>query len=421
MNSLNPSSVVSNSLLCVYYPQQLLPGLAAVLRFRRHFGDASDSPLTVLVWTHPSISDTAWHQRLQTFRLLLERFAWIKLYFPTQNEIQSHLSHNFRVAAKARYLKNKFGNDAFKAIYYAHDISADFIAQSAMKAFPRADRVCFGDGLGLFYSNDYFTKQTYPLTRTCAGDGWPLSAFRNWLFRIKRAWTLPFFDKATFGCQYVVPILPSDPGGDYLRGKQVMLVDNASITEVLNMLSEAAGQFVEGGHVADRRNAVVMLLGSYSESKLTTEDQELDLYTHAAQENIAKDQKIVLKPHPASSAEKTMRIQKALATAYTVEIADCNELPVEFIPTLVEFKKIISFSYSSVSLRYLYGIDVLHALTDDTIKTYFPVKSWAWMQSSNDLYLEQLTEVSGLNPAQTILLPSTIRHGQSALSGSTLK
>jgi hypothetical protein len=352
---------------------------------------------------------------LQAFKVLLVGFPWATLFFPEQDEVKAHLSNNSRVMRKADYLRGKFGQSAFAAVYYAHDISADFIAQSAMQAYPNASRVCFGDSLGVVYSDDYFTDQTYPV-RAVEAFSRPMRAIRNLLFRLKRVWTLPSRNRR-LDAEHSVLILPCDPGGDFLRGKQMLLVDKESLTEVLYTLSEATSPSVNGkyGTSADRQNAVVILLGSFSESKLTTEDQERDLYTQAARENIAKNQKIVLKPHPASSAEKTLLIQKALSAAYTVEIEDYDDLPAEFIPALAEFDSVISFSYSSVSLKYLYGIDVLHALTDEMIKTYFPDKSWSWMRNSNDLYLEQLIAITGWNAARTNQPATNGPNGQSAI------
>ena len=410
-----------SSLLCLYYPQQLLPGLAAVMSYRRHHGRDVKAPLTVLVWSHPATVHKTRARRLQAFKMLLEGFPWATLFFPEQNEVKAHLSHNSRVMRKADYLRGKYGLNAFTAVYFAHDISADFIAQSAMQAFPNAVRICFGDALGVVYSNDYFTDHTYAVGAAEALSR-PMQTIRNLLFRLKRVWTLPSRSRR-LNAEHAVLILPCDPGGDFLRGKQLLLVDIASLTEVLNTLSEATSLSINGKYntSADRQNAVVILLGSYSESKLTTEGQERDLYTQAARENIAKNQKIVLKPHPASSAEKTLRIQRALSAAYTVEIEDYDELPAEFIPALAEFDCVISFSYSSVSLKYLYGIDVLHALTDEMIKTYFPVKSWSWMRNSNDLYLEQLIAITGWNAARTSQPATTGTYGQSAILAGKLK
>jgi len=330
---------------------------------------------------------------LQAFKMLLGGFPWVTLLFLEQSEVKAHLSHNSRVMKKADYLRGKFGQNAFAAVYYAHDVSADFIAQSAMQAYPNASRICFGDALGVVYSNDYFTDHTYTISIAEALSR-PMLTIQNILFRLKRLWTLPSRNRR-LDAEHVALILPCDPGGDFLNGKQMILVDAATTTEVRNLLSEASSEIVRKYNADhNRQGAVVMLLGSYSETKLTTEDLEIKLYIHAARENIHESQVIVLKPHPAAKADKTLRIKHELSTFYTVEIKDYDELPVEFIPELLEFDKIISFSYSSVLLKYLYGVNVFHAMTESFIESYFPVKSWRWMRESNELYVEQLAALN---------------------------
>ncbi|MBV5337456.1 MAG: hypothetical protein J0653_05770, partial [Deltaproteobacteria bacterium] len=96
MNGSESQRDSENSLLCLYYPQQLLPGLAAVMSFRRHCGTDAKAPLTVLVWSHPATEHKTRERRLQAFKLLLSSFPWATLFFPDQDEVKSHLSHNSR-------------------------------------------------------------------------------------------------------------------------------------------------------------------------------------------------------------------------------------------------------------------------------------------------------------------------------------
>lgn len=391
-----------NSLLCLYYPQQLLPGLAAVMSFRRHLGKNVAAPLTLLVWSHPATERRVREKRLQAFKVLLEGFTWVRLIFPEQDEVKSHLSHNSRVMRKAGYLRRKFGQDAFAAIYYAHDISADFIAQSAMQAFPNAARICFGDALGVVYSNDYFTDQTYPVGGAEEAFSRPAQTIRNILFRLKRAWTLPSRVRR-LDAGHAVLILPCDPGGNFLEGKELQPVDDDSLRNVLNTLSSAAERHLTEGKgwvSGDTTSNLVMLLGSYSESRLTSEDQECALYVEAARFHALPGRKIILKAHPASTNEKVTRIEQALSAHYDIEVANNDELPIETMPWLVKHSKIISFSYSSVSLLYLHGCTVLHAMNDALINQFFPKETRQWMLESNKLYLEQLAIAKRLRSKQ---------------------
>ncbi len=140
------------------------------------------------------------------------------MYCPTPKEVKKNLSQNTKVLKKARFLKNFFGEDAFDTIYYAHDITSDFIAQSAMQAFPSAKRVCFGDGLGIFYSLPYFTQTNFPLNPFSHGMRNPKKIFFNALRRSQRYWTLPRTNERK-EAEYLVAVRPSDLGTIAFMGK----------------------------------------------------------------------------------------------------------------------------------------------------------------------------------------------------------
>jgi hypothetical protein len=361
------------------------------MSFRHHQGRDVTAPLTVLIWSPATMDNAAREKRRQAFNVLLDGFSWTSIFFPDQAEVKLHLSHNATVLSKANYLRQKFGQNAFSTIYYAHDISADFIAQSAMQAFPTATRVCFGDALGVVYNNDYFTDHTYPVNVTELVSR-PMQTIRNVLFRLKRRWTLPSRSRC-LDADYTVLILPCDPGGDFLVGKKLLPANNDYLHYVLTTLSSAAERHlkqepVKETGISDKN--VVMLLGSYSESCLTTEEQECAMYVEAARLHVLPESKIILKAHPASREEKVLRIQQALSLHYGTVVIYNDELPIEVMSWLVNYANIISFSYSSVSLLYLYGSPVLHAMNNTLISLFFPKETQTWMLESNKLYLEQL-------------------------------
>lgn len=361
------------------------------MSYRRYRGEDAKLPLTVLVWSHPATEHQARERRLQAFEALLKGFPWATLFFPNQDEVRASLSHNSRVMRKADYLRGKFGQSTFAAVYYAHDVSADFIAQSAMQAYPNGLRVCFGDALGVVYSNNYFTDHTYPIgaaeffTR-------PMRATRNLLFRLKRTWTLPS-RRRRLDAEHAVLILPCDPGGDFLPGKQLQAVDYECLCHVLDTLSNSAERSLinqEFSGEGDVNSSVVMLLGAYSESRLTSEIQECALYVEAARLHILPGSKIILKAHPVSQPEKIALIKQALSNHYDTVVVTNDEVPIEMMPSLVKRYKIVSFSYSSVSLSYLYGSAVVHAMSDALIDKFFPEETRPWMRESNELYLHQI-------------------------------
>lgn len=385
----------SEALLCVYYPQQLLPGLAAIIELRQHLNQESTAPATVFVWSDPGVGNHFLRLRQQAFEQLLAPFPWVKLVFPPPQDIKRNLSPNFRVRAKARHLRKRFGSDAFGAVHYAHDIGSDFLAQSAMQAFPRAVRACFGDALGVVYSNDYYTQQTYPTGTAMAWLKSPRTQLMHWAWRCKRAYTLPP-RRDQLDADYVVPVLLCDPGGDFVPGKAVLNVRRETLDHVVEGLIRGAGAQPD----TDFTDKHLLLLGSFSETGLTGEDDECALYVHAARAHVPAGQTVLLKAHPASYGGKVRKIAQALQAHYTVELTDADAMPIETLRHLARCRTVLSFSYSSVSLHYLHGSHVVHAMNDALIQRYFPPSAQPWVHESNVLYLEQLDHATRLRSQQ---------------------
>jgi hypothetical protein len=132
-----------------------------------------------------------------------------------------------------------------------------------------------------------------------------------------------------------------------------------------------------------------MLLGSFSESGFTSEAEERAMYLQAARQHVPTGARLLLKAHPASYGTKVRDIAQALQAHCKVELSRVDALPVEALRSLAASRLVISFSYSSVSLHYLHGSAVVHAMTADLIDKYFPPHIRSWMHESNLLYLEQ--------------------------------
>jgi hypothetical protein len=388
------------ALLCVYYPQQLLPGLAALVHCRLQQAKEVHAPATLLVWSDPGVGDQALAQRQRAFDLLLREFPWVSLVFPSARDILANLSANFTVAKKAAHLRQRFGNGAFASVFYAHDMGSDYIAQSAMQAFPQATRVCFGDALGVVYSNDYYTRLTYPVGSLADWLAKPWRTLVNLLWRCKRAYTLPA-KTDRLDAHIAALILPSDPGGDFLPGKVLLEINRSTLDAIADSLaqgveSDTARNDPNPSH-ADKH---LMLLGSFSESGFTTPAQEEAMYLEVVQEHVPAGATLILKAHPASYGDKTRAIATTLASHCKVKMTTADALPIEALKRMATCRSVISFSYSSVSLHYLYGSHVVHAMTTERINRYFPAHIRPWMQDSNDLYLKELAAATNKREQQ---------------------
>lgn len=388
------------SLLCLYYPQQLLPALASLISLRRAQAMAEDNPAIALIWMPPGTPREIRERRLKTFSALLDQFPWVKLLAPSDEEVSNHLSQHLTVMRKAAYLRGLLAPPGISDMHYAHDISADFLAQSVMQAFPQATRVCYGDALGVVYENSYFESVTYPLNDLRMLLKEPVGYARNIAARLRRRWLRPGRTRQ-LEATHASLILPCDPGQNFLRNKSMLPVQRRLVLDLLRALSRGLCNHKLGGlpTCAGQEQACLMILGSYAESKLCAVENEVALYVDAARRHVPAGGTLILKPHPASRREKVVLIAQSLSASYNVGIVDeeMDEVPVETLVDATAQLRILSFSYVSVSMTYLGARHVEHVLTDELIDLHFPPKTRDWIRDSNELYLGQLMVASKLN------------------------
>lgn len=400
MPNLDSHTDSTVSLLCLYYPQQLLPALVSLLTFRRDQAKAESCRAIALVWMPPGTPRETRERRLNTFAALLEQFPWVEVLAPSDEEISKHLSQHLTVRRKAAYLRGVLTPGVISDIHYAHDISAEFLAQSVMQAFPQAARVCYGDALGVVYENSYFESLTYPLQNVRALLQEPTRYVRNIVARLRRRWLRPGSTRQ-LEATHVSLILPCDPGQNFLLGKTMLPVPRNLVLDLLRVLATGlrSSQLGTLPATAAQGQTCLMILGSYAESKLCTIENEVALYADAARRHVPAGGRLVLKPHPASKREKVILVAQRLRADYNVEIVDekMDEVPLETLLDVIGHLRILSFSYASVSMTYLGAKYVEHVLTDELIEKHFPPQTRGWIRDSNSLYLDQLMVASKLN------------------------
>jgi hypothetical protein len=136
----------------------------------------------------------------------------------------------------------------------------------------------------------------------------------------------------------------------------------------------------------------MLLMGSYHESKMMTLKQELKMYRLIILNYAKKGGLIILKSHPSSDKRKTVALSKILKRRnFTCEIYPKSAIPIELLVDSTTSLTIISLSYSSVTLKYLYKLKIIHALDNIIIDKFFKEEFKFWLRSNNDLYLNQIS------------------------------
>lgn len=287
------------------------------------------------------------------------------------------------------FLAYAYKDHSITHIFYAHDISSDFCNQTLFHLFPKAERICYGDSLGLVYSYSYFQHLMFQQ------QGRRFSA-RHLIGSFKRFLVYPRPSKR-LQAHHAILGIPCDPGGDFLTQCQLHIPPVSLMRLVTQDLSHSLPAFV---HYQQTILAMVkfpvfiFITSNLYESKLTSLKNEIALYQDILKTHVPPEATIILKPHPASSEKGIDSLMASLSLSYQVHVIPKQFLtiPIELAQIFIQKTRLLSISYSSISIPFLYERAVQHVLTEELIQHYFLPERQQWMLESNALFLSLMSK-----------------------------
>lgn len=373
------------SVICIYYPHQLLPALVALMHYRRYCLQETIEQST-LVYVKILIDNEQGNYISDAIQAIVKGISWISVKITYSWRLGKLREHYLPVAWRAFMLRRQASLEAVQEIFYAHDVSADFFTQTLMQAFPASKRICFGDSLGMVYTHDYFMALRYS----------EVGKLRCRLANLKRWFVLP---SKRLGADKAILMLPCDPGGDFLTHIPLYVPVKADVKAVLDLLTSKFTGIDESIDLilhTSTKKIVFFALSNLNESKLATLDNELQLYQDIIDQHVPAEAILIIKPHPGTHESSLQMFKKRLK--YRGEIVylskEFSVYPVELNPYLINRSdKILSISYTSISLPYLYDKPVFHVLTNELIIKYFNADTRQWAEEGNRQYLAMMAAI----------------------------
>lgn len=365
----------TRGLAVLYFAHQAIPALAAAQAWREKRGLAPGGELLLLL-DHPPEWPAA---RIAQAKALLDSLA---APFPFARTMTPDPALRERLVARAgplrrcaREVAHALGG-AFDELYYPHDMT--FTPQTLAYAYPGASRICFGDALGVVYSRRYHETIAMPPARRFVHRTMRLAARAM-------GWLPPFRD-----AHAAALVLPADPGGDYLPGKELLVPSRDLVRALLARMNTSIPALAAecDRFLAQPGPHFVMILGNLTEAGCTTADGELELFRRAVERHAPAGAAVLLKPHPGADPSRVQRLAASLPKHRVSVLApELVAIPIEIALTLVERATILSLSYTSISLRYLYGTPVIHVLDQRLIDELVLPAKRVWMTESNRQYV----------------------------------
>lgn len=287
-------------------------------------------------------------------------------------------------------------SEPYGHIFYAHDI-VDNIVQSLCLSWPDALRVCLGDALGMVCERNYHLG--------LIKDGKKPSVFCLAAAKVRHSLKLAFSRRTVHLDQSIVPdlaclILPVDQTGSALAGVQVTVPHLALVRKVLNQMAMSLVNlrtYIDSleGEQTDRRT-FVLLMENIAEGGYLSLDDEIRLYQWIIEKHAPAGSHIIIKGHPGEILDRYTPLIQNLGARYKVSVVPqkFKRIPFELWSSLILKSEILSMSYPTLSLGYLYDKTVINPVDNDFIQKWYAPMYWESFKNAHNLYVKPLSNLS---------------------------
>lgn len=262
-----------------------------------------------------------------------------------------------------------------------------FTNQLISNAYPDARRICYGDGIGLYFS-EHSAVVRRPFAPPPTPDqffDWTWWKARSLFHRIRerlqlktKLYSMPF-ETGYFvlpdilGETPPMPIVKLEPVDLLTRFEQFTpFIDPAQVMKVQTAIASLHG-------VTDDSPVSILLTSNFSEGDRLSQDQEIKAYREfLIQHEILPSSVLVIKPHPRDNLTKIYQLEENLSDLYA-KIIVLTDLNLCFLPFEVFFLKafqnseirVFAFSSACLSLKLLFNVPSFIGFGTDLTTRYF--------------------------------------------------
>jgi Alpha-2,8-polysialyltransferase (POLYST) len=265
-----------------------------------------------------------------------------------------------------------------------------------LSAYPMAVRITYGDGYGIVSEKSFFERFTYRhhnLINRCISNfkkqtKQSIFKFLGWDF------TPLEFDLALLS-------IPVDYSGTYLKSTPYEFIP----ISVLEHLIIRAKNYVKNSYqhyvtdkLLDKNVDLLLLTSTFTESKYSSEDDEIELYLSSIPSFLKAGSFIVIKEHPRNSSNVSNRLRMALLEK-GFEVCCLNDKEFNFIPIELSIDMInpaltISFSSSApIVLELFSDYEQIASHSRETLKKYLFPEVLASMIDYDNILAESLDSI----------------------------
>lgn len=284
--------------------------------------------------------------------------------------VQAVAAPMLRYAAVKRFRELFFGK-SYDQIYYAHDITYARILSLAAHSWPKAERICYGDGFGIFYAN----HRVYHLL----GLPYNSHGFLEDFTADRRMGLLPMDCTCEADTSVPLEVVP----------KKFMLKAISAVTSAVPVLHETARALL-AMHACSAKS--LLLTENHAEIGCISFEDDVKMYCDIILNYTNQDSVVFLKSHPGENFPRNEAISNALKNErICISLPDALRFyPIELLSPLIEASNpILCCSYPRLTLSWLYGKEVINPMASvEFLHKWFPETAWRSYEDAIRTYEE---------------------------------
>ena len=331
------------------------------------------------------------HEQLEEFadfvkKMALSVFNWKSILYVNPDQM-TRLAELLEVspATAFAHLHEFVGASKADEIYLCR--SWQFGHRFMMNAYQKAEKICYGDGLGLYFSEAYFSpaatneRRFYSLVRK------KLGAVKRFVKRTPRLITVatsyPLLSAVDFDIGYF--LLPNILGEE--PPMETRLVKKEVTKRIFRELAAALANdaIVEKYKYISSVPTVVLMTSNFSEAKRMSAENEILAYRKFLElMKFPRESTLMIKPHPRDGEQKIQQVGRAVEDLFT-NVVLLTEPDLFYIPfelflmqvfkgrteTAVRDLKIATFSTACLSLQVLFNFEPIIGFGRDLVGEFF--------------------------------------------------
>jgi hypothetical protein len=259
-------------------------------------------------------------------------------------------------------------------LFYAHDVVGDLL-DTLRQISPKAETICYGDALGQFFNKEIHLGYLAPAS--------PLKNLYKYAVSILSE-GFRFSEKGSTGADYAVLSIPVSQS-KLPRNTKLLVPSRHTVCDVIfacinnNMVVKKVCDALLAEIEADlSRPVYLMPIENMSEGNFLPINKEVELYLESIRTYCPSGSLVFIKPHPGERVDKTELMQQSIGNEYILRKIDHSykRYPIELFLPLLKRCKVLCMFYPVLSLKYLYGMDVVQPLNNQMIEKYFDRSFW---------------------------------------------